>query len=190
MILVNDLRPGSTFGEDNNIYITLDVSRNKTARAQMNIKVKTKNLRTGVISEKTYTNSDKVEPIFLEKRDMSFLYEDDSSYVFMDNSTYDQEQIAKNLLDWEKNFLVENVEFKITYYQNEVVGVELPVKMELEIVECPPAVKGDTVNKATKDAVLETGLKVKVPLFIENGEVVIIKTEDGSYVSRGKKKWK
>ena len=186
MILVNNLKPGTTYGEDGELYLALDISRNKSARGQMIIKVKSKNLRSGSIGTTTYVAGDKVEPVFLDKKEMIFLYEDGEFIIFMDNETYEQKSVNIDLLVWEKNFLVPNSSVKLTFFKDEIVGVELPVKMELVVEECPPAVKGDTINKAMKDALLETGLTVKVPLFIEKGEKIIVKTEDGTYDTRSK----
>ena len=102
----------------------------------------------------------------------------------MDMETYDQISIDKARLEWESNFLVPEAMVTITMYESEIIGIELPAKMTLKIVECEPAVRGDTVNKAMKDAYLETGLKVRVPLFVENGESIIVYTNDGTYDSR------
>lgn len=186
MILVNDLKPGSTFSDNDNLYLTMEINRNKTARGQMNIKVKVKNLRTGNFTELSYTAGDKVKPIFLDKREMVYLYDDGEQIVFMDNQSFEQVGIEKSRLEWELKFLVTNQSVTITYFENEVMGIDLPIKVNLTITECAPAVKGDTVNKATKDAILETGHLVKVPLFIEEGELVVVRTDTGQYDSRAK----
>ncbi len=184
MILVNDLKPGSTFLDENNIYIVLDINRNKSARGQMIIKVKVKNLRSGVTTELSYTAGDKVEQIYLDKRSMVYLYDDGDMIVFMDNENYEQVSIPRVRLKWELNFLVPDKTATITYYQNEVLGIELPAKVSLKVSETADAVKGDTVTRATKDAVLETGLKLRVPLFIEQDEMIVVKTDTGEYDSR------
>lgn len=184
MILVNDLKPGSTFTDNENLYSTLEINRNKTARGKMVMKVKAKNLRNGSISELSYTAGDKVEAVFLDKREMLYLYDEGEQVVFMDNSTYDQLSMDKSNLEWEMKFLVPNQIANITYFQNEVMGIDLPVKITLEITQCEPAIRGDTVNKAMKDAILETGHKVRVPLFVNQGDKVIIRTDTGNYDSR------
>ena len=129
MIIVNDLKPGTTFEHEKNIFIVLDVDRNKTAMRQMIVKVKVKNLRTGVINEISFTGGDKVEQAMIEKRKMQFLYDAGESMVFMDNTTYDQIEIQKDKLQWEMNFLTPNLEVDITMYEEEILGVILPDKV-------------------------------------------------------------
>ena len=184
MIIVNDLKPGISFEYDNNIYSVLDVDRNKTAMRQMIVKVKVKNLRTGVINEISFTGGDKVEQAMVEKKKMQYLYDSGDSLVFMDNNTYDQIEIPKSNLEWEMNFLTPNLEVDVTMYENEILGVVLPDKVELQLVECEAAVKGDTATSAMKNAKCETGLEVKVPLFINNEDRIIVSTIDGKYSSR------
>ena len=184
MVIVNDLKPGMAFENAGNIYQVLNVDHNKTAMRQMIIKVKVKNLRTGVINEISFTGGDKVEQAHIERKEMQYLYDDGESLVFMDNDTYDQIEIPKTRLEWEMQFLKPNDNINITMYDQEILGVILPDKVELQIVECEQAVKGDTATSASKNAVLETGLEIKVPLFIQNGEVVVISTADGKYSGR------
>ena len=184
MIIVNDLKPGTTFEHEKNIFIVLDVDRNKTAMRQMIVKVKVKNLRTGVINEISFTGGDKVEQAMIEKRKMQFLYDAGESMVFMDNTTYDQIEIQKDKLQWEMNFLTPNLEVDITMYEEEILGVILPDKVALTLVECEPAVQGDTATNALKNAKCETGLELRVPLFIENEEKVLVSTIDGKYSGR------
>ncbi|MBR4164198.1 MAG: elongation factor P [Solobacterium sp.] len=184
MIIVNDLKPGTAFENEGNIYTVLNVDHNKTAMRQMIIKVKVKNLRSGVINEISFTGGDKVEPAHIDKKEMQYLYDDGVNLVFMDNSTYEQIEIPKTRLEWEMQFLKENDNVTISMYEQEILGVMLPDKVELQIVECEQAVKGDTATSATKNAKVETGLEIKVPLFIQNGEMVVISTADGRYCGR------
>ena len=184
MVIVNDLKPGTAFEYEGNIYQVLNVDHNKTAMRQMIIKVKVKNLRTGVINEISFTGGDKVEQAHVERKTMQYLYDDGTSLVFMDNDTYDQIEIGKDRLEWELKFLKPNANVQISMYENEILGVILPDKVELQIVECEQAVKGDTATSASKNAVVETGLEIKVPLFIQNGEMVVISTADGKYSGR------
>ena len=185
MILVNDLKPGTTFENDGNIYSVLDIDHNKTAMRQMIVKVKVKNLRTGVINEISFTGGDKVEQAHIDKKEMQYLYDDGENLVFMDNETYEQIEIPKSRLEWEMQFMKENDTVTISMYEgSEILGVILPDKVELQIVECEPAVKGDTATSATKNAKVETGLDIRVPLFIQNGEMVLISTADGKYSGR------
>lgn len=184
MIIVNDLKPGTTFEYEGNIFQVLNLQLNKTAMRQMIVKVKVKNLRTGVINEISFTGGDKVEQAHIDKKEMQYLYDDGTSLVFMDNMTYDQIEIPKERLTWEMQFMKPNDNVTISMYESEILGVMLPDKVTLQITECEPAVKGDTATSATKNAVLETGLEIKVPLFIQNGEMVVISTADGKYSGR------
>ncbi|MBQ7993702.1 MAG: elongation factor P [Solobacterium sp.] len=184
MIIVNDLKPGTAFEYNGNIYQVINVDHNKTAMRQMIIKVKVKNLRSGVINEISFTGGDKVEQAHVERKAMQYLYDDGTNLVFMDTETYDQIEIPKERLEWEMQFLKENETVQISMYESEILGVILPDKVELQIVECEQAVKGDTATSASKNAKVETGLEIKVPLFIQNGEMVIISTADGKYSGR------
>jgi elongation factor P len=187
MINVGDLRPGMTFQYEGNLYVVLQYSHNKTARAAANIRVKMKNMRTGSTTEVTFGNNEKVQRAHIEKRKMQFLYDSGDMFIFMDNETYEQIEIPSDRVEWEKNFLKPSDEVEIRFFESEVLDVALPVKMTFTITETAPAVKGDTVTSATKDATIETGFQIKVPLFIEEGEQVIVNTEDGKYDSRAKK---
>ncbi len=184
MILVNDLKPGMSFLENNDLYRVLDISRNKTARSQMNIKVKVKNLRTGTMTEIGYTAADKVEQAILDKNNMQYLYDGGDGLIFMDIQSYEQIEIPKTRLEWELQFLKENDNVTITFFGSEIIGIELPDKVALKVTQSDDAVKGDTATNAQKNATLETGLVVKVPLFITEGEVVLVSTSDGKYSSR------
>ena len=184
MIIVNDLKPGSNFEYEGNIYQVLNLALNKTAMRQMIVKIKVKNVRTGVINEMSFTGGDKVELAHVDKKAMQYLYDDVTSLVFMDNETYEQIEISKDRLTWEMQFMKPNDNVTISMYENEVLGVILPDKVTLQITECEQAVKGDTATSAQKNAVLETGLSIKVPLFIQNGEMVVISTADGKYNGR------
>ncbi len=184
MIIVNDLKPNTAFEYEGNLYSVINVDHNKTAMRQMIIKVKVKNLRTGVINEISFTGGDKVEPANIDRREMEYLYDDGENLVFMDTTTYEQIEVPKTRLKWEMQFMKENDSVTISMFNNEILGVILPDKVELQITECEQAVKGDTATAALKNAVVETGLAIKVPLFIQNGEMVIISTADGKYCGR------
>ena len=184
MIIVNDLKPGTSFEYEGNLYQVLNLQLNKTAMRQMIVKVKVKNLRTGVINELSFTGGDKVEQAHIDKKEMQYLYDDGTNLVFMDNETYEQIEIPKDRLTWEMQFMKPNETVTISMYESEILGVMLPDKVTLQITECEQAVKGDTATSATKNAVVETGLEIKVPLFIQNGEMVVISTADGKYSGR------
>lgn len=184
MINVTELRPGNYFEDQGNIYLVLDILLNKTAMRKMVAKVKVKNLRTGAITEMSANSGYQVDPIRLDKKKMTYLYDSGDFLVFMDQNTYEQVEIPEARLDWEKKFLKENSEVEIVTYEDEILGINLPAKVALKIVHTEPAVRGDSVNKAMKDAELETGLVVKVPLFVGQDEEVLVRTDTGEYDGR------
>ena len=184
MVIVNDLKPVMSIEHEGNIYSVLNVDHNKTAMRQMIVKVKVKNVRTGVINELNFTGGDKVEQALVERKEMQYLYDDGDNLIFMDNSTYDQIEIPKERLQWEMKFMKPNENVNLSMFGSEILGVILPDKVALEVTECEQAVKGDTATSAQKNAVLETGLEIKVPLFIQSGEVVVVSTADGKYSGR------
>lgn len=184
MIGVGDLRPGNSFVYEGNLYVVIEANHNKTARSAANVRVKMRNMRTGSTTETTFGGSEKVARATIEKSKMQYLYDDGTSLVFMDNETYDQIEIPRDRLEWEINFLKASDEVEITSFEGEVLGVQLPVNVPFTITETEPAVRGDTATGATKFATIETGFQIKVPLFISEGEVVLVNTVDGKYVGR------
>ena len=184
MVNVTELRPGNYFIEEGNIYQVLDILLNKTAMRKMVAKVKVKNLRSGAVTEMARNSGYGIETIRLEKRQMQYLYDTGDALCFMDQETYEQIEISKDRLEWEKQFLKGDEIVEITSYEGEILGVNLPAKVALKITQCDPGVRGDTVNKPTKPATLETGLVVRVPLFIEEGEEVLVRTDNGEYDGR------
>ena len=184
MVNVTELRPGNYFIDENNLYQVLDILLNKTAMRKMVAKVKVKNVRTGTINELARNSGYMVDNVRLDKRQMQYLYDSGDFLVFMDQETYDQVEIPVERLQWEKQFLKGDEVVEITSYEGEILGVNLPAKVTLKITQCDPGVRGDTVNKPTKPATLETGLVVRVPLFIEEGEEVLVRTDTGEYDGR------
>lgn len=184
MINASDLRPGITFQLNGELFVVLDYAHNKTARAAANIKVKMKNLRSGATTEMTFGPNEKVERAHIDKRKMQYLYNSGDTLVFMDNESYDQIEIPVSNLEWEMNFLKESDEVEVTSFEGEILGVSLPINVPFKITETEPAVKGDTATGATKNAIIETGFQIKVPLFISEGETVIVSTVDGKYQGR------
>lgn len=184
MINVNDLKIGMTIEMDGNIYTVLDLGHVKPGKGAAFVTAKLKNLRTGSIVEERFNSGIKVETARIEKRDMQYLYNTGDSYVFMNMETYEQLELTSDQVGSNKDFLIENLMVNIIQYQGELLGINLPDKIELTVTETEPAIKGNTTNNALKDAVLETGLKVRVPLFVEQGEKIIVSTADGKYSSR------
>ena len=186
MISSNDLKPGMTIQQDGEIFVVLEQSQNKTARSAMVVKAKVRNLRTGSNVELSWGGGEKIQPAHIEKKEMQYLYDADDVLVFMDNETYEQIEIQKENLKWEMNFMKPNDNVNISMFEGEILGVILPDKVTLQVVECEPAVKGDTATSASKNAVLESGLEIKVPLFISQDEMILVSTADGKYSGRAK----
>lgn len=181
---VTELRPGNYFIDEGNLYQVMDILLNKTAMRKMVAKVKAKNMRTGAITELARNSGYDVEKAALDKKKMVYLYDAGEALVFMDNNTYEQIEIQKSKLEWEMKFLISNAEIDILCYEEEILGITLPSSVALTITDCEPAVRGDTVNKAMKLATVETGYQLKVPLFIENGEKILVRTDTGDYDGR------
>ena len=148
------------------------------------VRSKLRDLRSGAIVDITFNAAEKVEKAIIDKIEMQYLYDSGDALVFMDNETYEQIEIPHNLVEYEKQFLKENENVNIEKYGDEILGVILPDKVTLKVTQCEPAVRGDTKTNALKDAIVETGLLVKVPMFIEQGEDIIVNTETGKYSSR------
>ena len=184
MINCTEIKPGQCFTWENELYQCIEIQLNKTAMAKMKVKVKVKQPRTGVVKDLSLIGSDQVGEANIDRRPMQFLYDSGDTEVFMDSETFEQIEIPKDRLGWEAYFLVPNLDVSIMLYEGEVLGVTLPDKVDLELTECEQAVKGNTATNALKNAVTETGLQIKVPLFIEQGERVTVSTATGKYSGR------
>ena len=184
MISTNDLKNGITIEVDGAIFVVLNTEHVKPGKGAAIVKAKLKNLRTGAIFEQTFNAGIKVATARIEKQLMQYLYNMNDIYYFMNMDSYEQLELAKASVGDDANFLKENLEVYITSYEGEVLGLQLPDKVELVVTHTEPAVKGNTTNNALKDAEVETGMNVRVPLFIEEGETIIVSTADGKYVSR------
>ena len=184
MVNVNDLKNGMTILFEDGIYVVLDTQHVKPGKGAAFVQVKLKNLRTGSIVEKRFNSGIKVDKANIEKVSMQFLYASGDVYNFMNMQTYEQIELTQDQLGDDVAYLKEGLDVLISFYQGEMLGVILPEKVDMKVVETEPAVKGNTTNNATKDAVLETGLKVRVPLFIEQDEIVSVYTADGKYAGR------
>lgn len=184
MINVNDIKNGMTVKIDNNIYTVVDFQHVKPGKGSAFVRTKLKNLRTGATTEITFNAGVKIETARVEKQNMQFLYSQGDTYYFMNMQTYDQIELNKSSLGDDVKFLKENLEVIISFYEGEVMGVILPDKIDYLITKSEPGVKGNTTSTAMKDAELETGMVVKVPMFINEGERILVSTLDGKYVSR------
>lgn len=184
MINTNDLKNGITIEIESAIFVVMETQHVKPGKGAAIVKAKLKNLRTGSIVEKTFNAGIKVPTARIEKQQMQYLYNMNDLYYFMNMETYEQLELAKDQIGEDALYLKENLEVYITMFDGEVLGIQLPDKIELVITQTDDAVKGNTATNALKDAICETGLKIRVPLFINQGETIIISTSDGKYVSR------
>ncbi|MCC6614109.1 MAG: elongation factor P [Anaerolineae bacterium] len=184
MIDVNQLRKGTTFVEEGQIYKVLDYTHNKTGRGSATIRVSVRNMRTGAIRELTYNNGVRVQDISVDKRTVEYLYEDGDFLTFMDLENYEQPHIRREVLGDDIRYLTENMQMELVVYENEIIDYTLPNTVDMAVVEAEPGYAGDTANNPTKRVTVEGGFVVQVPIFVNQGDVIRIKTEDGSYVTR------
>ncbi len=183
-ININDIKNGMTVIIDGNLCMITEFQHVKPGKGSAFARIKLKNLRTGAIVENTYNTNIKIEKAHVDKKNMQYLYNDGTNYIFMDLETYEQLEVPASKLESDAKWLKENMELMINSYEGEILGIQLPEKVEYEIIETTDAVKGNTTNNATKDATIETGAVIRVPLFINQGEKVVVTTSDGKYAGR------
>ena len=184
MITAGDFRNGVTFESDGNILQIIEFQHVKPGKGAAFVRTKTRNVITGAVLERTYNPNDKYPTAFVERKDMQYLYADGDLYYFMDMETYEQLPIDSHKLGDSFAFVKENMEVKVLSYKGNVFGIEPPNFVELKVTQTDPGFKGDTATNATKPATLETGAEIKVPLFIEEGEMIKIDTRTGEYMER------
>ncbi|MDY0396468.1 elongation factor P [Virgibacillus halophilus] len=184
MISVNDFRTGLTIELDNNVWQVIDFQHVKPGKGAAFVRSKLRNIKNGNIQEKTFRAGEKVEQAHVEHSKMQYLYASGDSHAFMDMATYEQIELPTSRIENELKFIKENMEVNIATYQGEVIGIDLPNTVELEVTETEPGIKGDTASGGTKPATLETGLTVQVPFFVNQGDKLVINTSEGKYVSR------
>jgi elongation factor P len=184
VIDVNDLRKGVTFELDKNLYKVLEYSHHKPGRGNATIRTKVRDLRTGVVLEKTFQSGERVQDVRLEYHTVQYLYHDGELYHFMDTETYEQPALSKSLLGDTVKYLTDGLEVKLTYFQDEPLDLELPTSVDLKIASAEVAVKGDTATGANKTVTTETGLKVQVPLFVDENDTIRVDTRTGAYLTR------
>jgi elongation factor P len=184
MLSITDLKTGTKITFEGDPYVVLSYYHSKMGRGGAVVKTKLKNLKSGSVIDKTFQGADKVEDADLSKKSATFLYCDDENAFFMDAENYDQFEINKDIVADNIKYLVENSNIDILYYNNTPINIELPIKMAFKITSAPPGVKGNSAGSVTKRATLETGAYVEVPLFIKEGDKIVVDTRDGSYVER------
>lgn len=184
MISSNDFRPGVTIELNGDPCQVIEFQHVKPGKGAAFVRTKIKNLKTGSTTEMTFRGGEKLPKATLERHQMQYLYFDGDSYVFMDNETFDQISLQESALDGGEKYLKENMDCQVTSYEGEILGVELPTTVELEVTETEPGIKGDTASGGTKPATLETGVTVQVPFFVNTGDVLRIDTRSGEYIER------
>ncbi|MGI6620062.1 MAG: elongation factor P [Bacillota bacterium] len=184
MISTNDFRTGVTIEVDGQPWIVIDFQHVKPGKGSAFVRTKLKNVITGAVLEKTFSAGERVPRARIERREAQYLYSVGDDYTFMDVNTYDQTTISKETLGEGILYLKENMNVHIMTYEGRVIGVELPTFVELEVVQTDPGFKGDTATGGSKPATLETGAVVKVPLFVNVGDVLKIDTRTGEYIER------
>lgn len=185
MYSITDLKKDTVIQIDNAPYRVVDYAQKQMGRGGSIVNVKLKNLISGAVLEKTYKGNEKIEPADVTNRKMQFLYADDQYLNFMDDDTYEQLEVKKDLVPNAK-YLKEGSSAMIQLFEARPINVELPVKVPIEVIEAPQVVKGDTQSTVLKTVTIETGAEIQVPMFVKQGDVVIIDTRDGSYVERQK----
>lgn len=183
---INDLKVGTVFEYRQEPYVVVEAQHTKLGRGGAILRVKVKNLISGVTLSTTFKGNDKFSPVTIERKKMQFLYSEDADYFFMDQSTYEQMSLEKNFIGNASSYLLEGEIYQLQSYKGKPISIELPIKMDFKVTEAEKGLKGDTASSVTKPVKIETGLKVNVPLFIKKGDYIRIDTRDGSYVERAK----
>lgn len=169
---------------DGNVYSIIEFQHVKPGKGAAFVRTKIRNVISGAVTEKTFNPNDKYPTAFIERKDMEYLYNDGDLYYFMDSETYEQLPISPNVLGDNFRFVKENMVCKVLSYKGNVFGIEPPNFVELQVTETEPGVKGDTATNVTKPATLETGAEIKVPIFINEGEMIRVDTRTGEYMER------
>ncbi len=186
MITAGDFRNGMTFEEEGNVLQIVEFQHVKPGKGAAFVRTKIKNVITGAVIEKSYNPSAKFPTAFVERRDMEYTYSDGELYHFMDQETYEDVPVNASDLGDNFKFVKENMICKVMSYKGKVFGVEPPNFVELQVTQTDPGFAGNTATNATKPATLETGAEIRVPLFIDEGEIIRIDTRTGEYMERVK----
>ena len=184
MIDANELRKGTTFYLDGELYQVLEYQHYKPGRGNAIIRTKIRNMRTGSTIPRNFLDGHRFEEAMVERRKAQYTYNDGGYHYFMDTETYEQLRVHEDVIGDKVNYLKDNIDVTLTVHENEVMDVELPSSVELEVVRSEMAVAGDTATGASKTVVCDTGLKVQVPLFVETGDKIRVNTDTGEYVTR------
>lgn len=184
MISVTQLRKGVTFQVDDQIWKVLEYDHYKPGRGGALIRTRLRNLRTGATVNRTFLSGDRVQDIRLESQTVQYLYTDGDLYYFMNTETYEQPALHKEVLEDVIPYLKEGITLDIEMYEGEPIDIQLPITVDLKVVDAPPGYAGDTATNASKEVTLETGMRLQVPLFVNAGDTVRVDTRTGEYVTR------
>jgi len=184
MIDVNDLRKGVIFELDGNLYRVVDYQHHKPGRGNAIIRIKARNLRTGSNIERTFQSGDRVQDVRLDFHNVSYLYNDGENFYFMDNETFDQQVVPAAIVGDYAGFLKDGMELKLTFYKGEPLDIDLPTSVDLKVVYAETAIRGDTATGVTKKVRTETGLEVRCPEFVKEGDTIRVDTRSGEYITR------
>jgi len=184
MLSTTDFRKGLKIKLEGDIYYIVDFQHARTAQRRAFVRTKLKNIKTGAVLERTFSAGETFEEPDFEEKTMQYLYSGEKEYYFMDTKTYEQTILTEDQLGDYKWYLMENKQYKVMFFEGQPVSVDIPASVILKIVSAEPAIKGDSVSNITKNATLETGLVVKVPLFVNEGEYVKIDTRTQEYIER------
>jgi elongation factor P len=186
MLSISDIKTGKAIVLNGEPYMVTYQEHSKMGRAGAVLRTKLRNLKNGSVLEKTFQGADKVDEADMATSKAQYLYnESGENYFFMDSENYDQFSLSKDVIGNAPDFLVEGTEVTILNYNSVPINLQVPIKVKLKVIEAPPGIKGDTVSTGGKMVTLETGLKISTPLFVKEGDEIIVNTEKGEYVSRG-----
>lgn len=184
MLSMNEIKLGKVLSVNNEPFVVIKTDHHKMGRGGAVLKVKMKNLVNGNVLERTFQGNDKAEEAQTQTKKANFMYSDSSGANFMDNESYEQFTFPTEEIGEKMQFLKEGIDVDVLYFNDKPVSISLPIKMTFKVVSAPPAIKGNSVGSVTKVAELESGAKINVPVFIEEGENIIINTDTGEYVER------
>ncbi|HPN67726.1 MAG TPA: elongation factor P [bacterium] len=184
MLGLTDLKNGVKFMLDGQPHEVLSYQHSKQARGGAVLRTKLKNLISGAIIDKTFRGDERFEEAEVPRAKAQYLYKDGNIFYFMDSETYEQFEIPQEMIGEKIDFIKEGMQVELMKYEERAIGIDLPIKVEYEVTETPPGVKGDTAQGGSKPAVIETGATINVPLFINQGEKIMVDTRDGKYLGR------
>ena len=180
-----DLRKGMAIELDGEPYLVVDYERNKMQQRAPTMRIRFRGIRSGRVMDRSFSGYDvKLTPADVERRSAQYIYDEDDLCYFMDSETYDQFPMSRRDIANELNYLKEGTTVDLVFYEDNPIAIDIPITVDLEVVDSPPGLRGDTATGATKPATLETGLLIQVPLFVNEGEMVKVDTRSGSYLSR------